>query len=312
MVAPGAPRLHSHALTLGFVGLGSMGSHMVRHLCAAGHEVHVVDSDEHAVVRAVAHGAIAAAGPRALGDAVDAVLLCLPSPTIVHAVVLGKDGVSAGSRVRTIVDHSTSGPTLARELANDLASLGIASIDAPLAGATIGAEAGTLTVMASGDEGAFRLIEPYLQAFGKAVVHVGDQPGQGQVLKLVNNMILAANIVTATEGMILGARFGLPPEVMAEVLNTGSARSFTTEKVIADRVVEGDFEIGFRLELMRKDLRLYLAEADAAGVSAFSGAVTKQILDIAQHHATRSADLLEVVWHLQEQASVKLTKSQIT
>ncbi len=303
-------RLYSEnaALTIGFIGLGAMGSHMVRHLCSAGHRVHVVDSDPAAVARAVGHGAAAASSPQALGDIADIILLCLPTPAIVRSVVLGDDGVARGSRVGTVVDHSTSGPTLAQELATELGRLGIASLDAPLAGATIGAEAGTLTVMASGDAATFRRLEPYLQAFGRTIVHVGDRPGQGQILKLINNIILAANIVTATEGMILGARFGLPPQIMTEVLNAGSARSFVTEAVMADRVIEGDFKIGFRLELMRKDMRLGLAEAEAAGAPMWMGAITKHILDLAQSQTAGDVDLLEVIRYLQVQSAVSLLK----
>ncbi|WP_076999832.1 NAD(P)-dependent oxidoreductase [Variovorax sp. KK3] len=294
--------------TIGFIGLGAMGRHMVPHLLRAGHAVFVCDTSDAPAAAMVAQGARRCDSPRQVGDSADLVLVCLPTPDVVAQVVVGENGVAAGSRVRVVVDHSTTGPSMARTLAQRLGERGIASLDAPLAGGVPGAEAGTLSVMAGGDVQAYARCEPVFRAFGRKVVHVGEQPGLGQVLKLVNNMTVAATLVATTEAVLFGIKSGLEAGLLLEMLNASTARSFASESLLGQDVVNRRFDFGFRIELMRKDLRLFLQEAEAAGTPAFTSALTKQFFDHAIAAGHGDDDMTHVVQVLERMAGVEVAR----
>ena len=174
---------------VGFIGLGAMGKHMVPHVLKAGYEVFVCDTSSEAAAAMVMLGAARCETPRQVADNADIVLVCVPTPDIVEEVILGEAGIRDGGRVSVVVDHSTTGPTVARRIAKELAEHGIIALDAPLAGGVAGAAAGTLSVMVGGRTEGFDRCEPVFKAFGRNVVHVGNEPGMGQALKLTNNMI---------------------------------------------------------------------------------------------------------------------------
>lgn len=294
--------------TIGFIGLGAMGHHMVAHLLRAGEKVVVFDTSEQAVAAMVAQGAVRCATPRDVGDAADVVLTCLPTPDIVERVVLGPQGIAEGSRVRVVVDHSTSGPSTSRRLAQGLAARSIATLDAPLAGGVAGAEAGTLSVMVSGDAQAYTRCEPVFQRFGCKVVHVGAEPGLGQVLKLVNNMTVGATLLATAEAVLFGIKSGLDAGVLLDMLNASTARSFASESLLGQAVASRRFDFGFRLDLMHKDMRLFLQEAEAAGTPAFASAITKQFFDQAMANGDRTRDMTHVVEVLEQMAGVSITR----
>src|SRR5262249_34105488 len=158
------------SMEVGFIGLGMMGGHMVRHLLARGFAVHVFDVNTEAVSGAVGLGATAHGSAAAVADAAEVVSVCLPTPDIVRRGVLGKDGVIEGRKVRIYADHSTTGPSVAREVASALAERQITALDAPLAGGVAGAEAGTLSVMISGQPWAFEKVRDVFKSFGRNVV----------------------------------------------------------------------------------------------------------------------------------------------
>lgn len=295
-------------MAIGFIGLGAMGAHMVRHLLAAGHELYAFDTNTAALDAAAALGATVCSSAVAVGDAAEAVLVCLPTPDIVRQVVLGPGGVIDGGTVRICVDHSTTGPSVAREIADALAARGIAALDAPLAGGVPGAEAGTLSVMVSGERQAYDALEPVFRSFGRHVVHVGTGPGQGQALKLINNMIVGANLVAASEAILFGVRFGLPADTILDMLNASTARSYVTENILAGRILDRRFDFGFRLELMRKDLRLCVTEAEAAGAPMLVCALAKQFYELAHAHGGGPDDMTVVVKEFEQAAGTAITR----
>lgn len=295
-------------MDIGFIGLGAMGAHMARHLRAAGYPVHVFDKNPAAVAAATALGATAHASPAEVADAAEAVIVCLPTPDVVRDVVLGEGGILQGSRIRIFVDCSTTGPSVAREISEALAPRQIASLDGPLAGGVAGAEAGTLSVMVSGPRFAFDEVAPALGSFGRKVVHVGEKAGLGQTLKLVNNMIVGANLVVAAEAILFGVRAGLSAETILDVLNASTARSFVTEEIIAGKLLDRRFEFGFRLELMRKDLRLCIAESDAIGAPMLVNAVAKQLYEAAAVHGDPAGDMTLVVRELEKAAGAVIKR----
>lgn len=295
---------------IGFVGLGAMGGRMVPHLLKAGYEVYVCDAQAEAVTDAVMQGAVRCASARHVADQADIVLACLPTPDVVEAVALGEDGIAEGSRVRVFVDHSTTGPSMALRLAEGLAKHDIASLDAPLAGGVPGAQAGTLSVMVGGDRAAYARCEQVFRSFGRNVVHVGPTPGAGQTLKLANNVIVASTLVATAEAMLLGLKNGLDARVLLDMLNVSTARSYTSENIIAGAVLSRRFNFGFRLELMRKDVRLFLAEAEQAGAPAFVAALTKQFFDQAVAHGHGADDMTQVVRELERLAGVEIAAAE--
>lgn len=293
-------------IQIGFIGLGMMGGHMVRHLLTHGYEVHVFDLDAVAVAKAKDLGAISHPSPASVADSAEAVLVCLPTPDVVREVALGADGIINGRKVRIYVDHSTTGPSMAREVALGLGERQITSLDAPLAGGVAGAAAGTLSVMVSGQVWAFEEMKSPFQSFGRNVVMVGPDVGQGQALKLVNNMIVGATLVATCEAILFGVRSGLSPRIILDMINVSTGRSFTSESILNKSIMTGSFDFGFRLELMRKDLRLCLTEAEAAGAAMLTCTTAKQLYDLAHSQGLAKADMTEVVRQLEQWASVEI------
>jgi len=284
---------------IGFVGLGAMGAPMVRRLLQAGFAVTVSDLNAAALAAAAASGARTAHTPAELADECDVVMVSLPTPDVVRRVALGPDGLHAGGRAKVYVDLSTTGARVAREVAAGLAPRGIAALDAPVSGGPPGAEAGTLSIMVSGDPAAFQTVRPVLAAMGTNTRLVGTEVGQGQLLKLVNNLMLAANYAVACECLVMGAKAGLDPSVMVDVVNKSSGRSFASEHFVPRPVLQREFAFGFRMELMSKDVRLALEEAEALGTPMFTCVAARHLYNCAIGHGqpdddvTRLMELLE-------------------
>jgi 3-hydroxyisobutyrate dehydrogenase-like beta-hydroxyacid dehydrogenase len=296
--------------SIGFIGLGAMGAKMVRHLLRAGFEVYVSDVNADAVAAAVMHGASRCETPAHVADHATIVLTCLPTPDIVEDIALGENGIASGRAVRYFVDHSTIGPSAAASIAARLIEKGILALDAPLAGGVAGAEAGTLSVMASGDAKAYAACEPVFKAFGRNVVHVGNQPGLGQTLKLVNNMIVGSTLLATAEAVLFGIKSGLDAEVLLNMLNVSTARSFTSESIVGKSVLDRKFDFGFRMDLMRKDVRLFLSEAEKSGSPTFIASIVKQFYDHAMATGHAADDMSCVVRELEELAGAEIARSR--
>lgn len=267
---------------LGFIGTGRMGLPMVRRLIAAGHTITAHDASRDALDRAAALGAARAASPAAVASATDTVLASLPTPDIVRAVALGQDGVIGGSAIRTFVDLSTTGSRVAREIAAALRAKNIIQLDAPVSGGVGGAEKGTLAVMVSGPRAAFDRLADVLAVIGRPFF-IGEEAGLGQTMKLVNNILSANALAASAEAMVVAAKAGIDPAVAIDVINSGTGRNTATADKFPRAILPGTFDFGFATGLMLKDVRLFLAEAEALGVP----------IDIAQAVArawTRAAD----------------------
>ena len=209
---------------LGFVGVGRMGALMTQRLLAAGHAVTVSDPSEAAVAALEALGANRAASPAEVAAHSDIVFASLPSPPVVEGVALGANGVAKGGRAKIFVDLSTTGPRVAAKVAAGLAQHGISAVDSPVSGGLKGAREGTLAVMASCPRQTYEVIEPLLTNFGK-LFYIGEKPGSAQTLKLVNNLLAACAMAISAEGMVMGAKAGLDPRVMIDVINVSSGRN---------------------------------------------------------------------------------------
>jgi 3-hydroxyisobutyrate dehydrogenase-like beta-hydroxyacid dehydrogenase len=291
-------------MTIGFVGLGAMGQHMVARLLDAGHELAVFDTRTEAIEPHAARGARACESAAAVADVADTVLVSLPTPDVVRAVATGDRGLLGGKAMRTFVDLSTTGPVVAAEVAAKLTDSGVAYLDAPVSGGVAGAKAGTLTIMAAGDAEVFDRTRPLLEAIGKNVVQVGDEPGQGQLAKLLNNLLSATALAITAEAVALGVRGGLSARTLVDVFTNSSGRNSATDDKFPRHVLPRTFGAGFRTELMNKDVQLCLAEAQRQGVPMVLGGAVAQLWSLAAATADNGADCTEIVRMIEDWAGV--------
>jgi len=253
--------------TVAFIGLGVMGHPMAGHLATAGHQVHVYNRTRARADAWVSeHGAPGAAfdTPRAAAAGAEVVFACVGNDDDLRSVVLGDDGAFAGMDEGTIfVDHTTASAAVARELHAIGAERGVAFIDAPISGGQAGAQNGQLTVMVGGDEAAFRAAEPLIQHFAKSVRRLGDS-GAGQLCKMVNQICIAGLVQGLSEGLHFAEQAGLDGREVIEVISKGAAQSWQMENRY-ETMLDRQFDHGFAVDWMRKDLGICLAEASRNG-----------------------------------------------
>lgn len=251
---------------VGFIGLGKMGAPMARRLSDAGFDLVVLDSRPDACAPFIARGAAIGRTPRDVAEQADVVLVSLPTPQAVQAVALGDQGLVRAGRFQAYVDLSTTGPAVATEVAEALGQRGVACLDAPVSGGTAGAADGTLTIMVSGAREALAAATPVLQRLSGRIVDLGSVPGAAQTMKLVNQLLYFTTLVVTAEGLALGARSGLDPHTMIEVVNASSGRSWASENRFVQAVLRGK-PAGALTASARKDLRLCLEQAERTGMT---------------------------------------------
>jgi 3-hydroxyisobutyrate dehydrogenase-like beta-hydroxyacid dehydrogenase len=289
--------------SIGFVGVGRMGGPMVRRLLEAGFDLTIYDTSEAAVAPLVALGAKRAASPAQVASAAEIVLASLPTPPIVQTVALGPNGIGEGTKIKIFVDVSTTGSTVAARVAEALAAKGIVAVDSPVSGGIAGAEKGTLAVMVSGPQETYDKVKPVLEVIGK-LFFVGTRPGQGQTMKLLNNLLSGTAMAISSEAVVMGVKAGLDPQQIMDVINAGSGRNSATQDKIPRCVIPRTFDFGFALSLLNKDIRLCLEEAEALGVPMIVGTAVRQLLAVTIATEGPNADLTETVKTVERWAGV--------
>jgi 3-hydroxyisobutyrate dehydrogenase-like beta-hydroxyacid dehydrogenase len=290
---------------IGFIGVGRMGVRMARRLIDAGHALNIYDTSAEAMVPLVAAGATRADSPAAVASAAEIVFASLPTPPIVLGAALGPKGVIEGSRVKIFIDTSTTGATVERAVAEDLAAKGIRMVDAPVSGGINGAEKGTLAVMVSCSEETLARVKPVLEVLGK-LFFVGTQPGQGQTMKLLNNLLSATAMAITSEAVAMGVKAGLDPSLVIDVFNAGTARNSATQDKVKQHVISRTFSYGFGIGLLNKDIRLCMAEADNFGVPMVVGSAVRQLLSIATQTEGFDADMTAMARTVEKFAGVQI------
>ena len=290
---------------LGFVGVGRMGGRMARRLLEAGYALTIFDTSEEVLRPLLEKGAQRAESPAAVASAAEIVLASLPTPPVVQAVALGPKGIIEGTKVKIFVDVSTTGSTYARRVAEGLAAKGIVAVDAPVSGGIAGAERGTVAVMVSCDDATFAALKPILDVIGK-VFHVGQRPGQGQTMKLMNNLLSATAMAITSEAVVMGVKAGLDPRQIIDVINAGSGRNSASQDKFPKCVLPRTFDFGFAIGLLNKDIRLCMEEAEALGVPMVVGSAVRQLLSIATASEGADADMTELVKSVEKWAGVRV------
>ena len=251
---------------VGYVGLGIMGGPMARHLAKAGHSVVVYNRTTSKSDAWVAeHGGSRVLTPREVAQQSDVVFMCVGNDNDVRSVVFGDDGVLAGLKSGSVlVDHTTASATLARELADACTAISVGFVDAPVSGGQAGAENGQLTVMCgSNDQDSFDRVNPIIDAYAKRCQLLG-KAGSGQLAKMVNQICIAGIAQGLSEALNFAMRAGLNPDDVVDVISKGAAQSWQMENR-AKTMVRDEFEFGFAVEWMRKDLAICFDEAKRNG-----------------------------------------------
>lgn len=289
-------------MKLGLIGLGNIGQHFANRLLAAGHELIVHDRSADAQARIVARGAQGADTVQALAEQTPIVLLCLPMPAVVAEV--GAQ-LAKAKGVRILVDLSTTGPSVTKVVDALMAASGIAMIGAPVSGGTVAAEKGTLAVMAAGPKDAFDEVEPALRVIGRNVFYLGADPSLGQTTKIINNTLYATSMVASCEALVYGVKAGLDPKTLLDVINVSSGRSFATLERIPQCVLDRSFPLRFTTELLHKDVKMCIDEAEQLGVPMSVNPAARQFLAFAISQGDGQRDNVYPIRHIEQWAGVE-------
>jgi len=262
---------------IGFIGLGLMGRPMARRLIEAGHSLKVYNRSRKPVDEMVEIGAVPAGSPMETARGSEFTILMLPDSPDVEEVVLGEGGVAAGAeRGSIVIDMSTVSPETERLIYRKLAQRGVRYLDAPVTGGTIGAERGTLVVMAGGDLDAFQASEPILRALGKYVYYMGPS-GSGQLAKICNQVSVALSLLGACEALMLASKSGLDARKVVEAVSQGAGSSWQLTN-LGPKIIDGDFRPGFKVEHLSKDLRIALEVSQRLSLPLPGAALVHQLL----------------------------------
>jgi 3-hydroxyisobutyrate dehydrogenase-like beta-hydroxyacid dehydrogenase len=276
---------------------------MARRLVQAGHHLSVYDVAPRAVEALAEAGAEACESARSVADAAELVLVSLPSPEVVSEVA---GELAGGTALRVYVDLSTTGPAVAEEVAELLGAAGVGVVDAPVSGGTAGAESGQLTIMVAGAPESVAIARPVLELLGSRIFVVGERPGQGQAVKVINNLMSACSLAITAEATSLGVKAGLDPATLLEVVAASSGSNTAAAQKFPAYVLTRTFHQGFRLGLMAKDVRLCLAEARRLGVPMLLGATVEQLWNVGNATFPDDADFIEIVKMFEEWANVRI------
>lgn len=263
---------------IGFIGLGIMGRPMARNLRKAGYPLIVHSRSRGPVEELVGAGATDGGSPKAVASQSDVVITMLPDSPQVRQVLLDANGVIEGvRRGQTVIDMSTISPLVTQEVAAALAARGVSTLDAPVSGGQKGAIEATLSIMVGGPRAVFDRVTPIFQAMGKNIVHIGDEPGAGQVAKACNQIIVANTIMAVAEALTLARKAGVNVAKVREALLGGFAQSRILD-LHGQRILDRNFEPGFRVRLHQKDLGIALAAGKAYGVPLFATALVHEAM----------------------------------
>ena len=248
-----------------------------------------------------------AASIKDLATQCEVVLLSLPMPGIVKSVAAELAGIpQADGKLRIVLDLSTTGPAVTKEVAMLLADHGIGFISAPVSGGTQAAEKGTLAIMAAGAAEPFRQVEPLLRILGTNIFYLGADPSLGQTMKILNNTLSAVNMVAALEALVYGVKAGLDPQTMLDILNVSSGRSYHTLERIPQCVLDRSFPMRFAIDLLHKDIKMCLEDAERIGSPLMIAPAARQFLAFAITQGDGDKDSVHIIRHFEQWAGVQV------
>jgi 3-hydroxyisobutyrate dehydrogenase-like beta-hydroxyacid dehydrogenase len=290
--------------SVGFIGVGAIGrpmaERMLRHF-----PLTICDSDVAARSHFVGKAPLVSSA-RELAEVADIVFACLPSLESYRAVVLAPGGLSAGGRMQFFIHVGTTGTELVRDIDAALVDRGVGMLDAPVSGGAPRARLGDLMVMASGRRDIFELVEPMIRCYASSVIYLGAAPGLAQTMKLINNVLSAANLAVAAEVLTFGAKVGLDPAQMLEVLNGGTGQNSATLTKIPHHILPRTFDYGGRLQIVVKDLAMCVSEADRMGLHLPFSELIAATYRAAIAQEGPNADMTTVIRQMERAAGVEV------
>ncbi len=289
----------------GFIGLGTMGRPMAKHLQDAGHKLFLLQHRTPVPEEFVSGGAVICSSAKEIAQRAEIIILMVPDTPQVASVLFAPGGVAEGlSKGKIVVDMSSISPIETKVFAKKINELGCDYLDAPVSGGEVGAKAATLTIMVGGPESAFETVKPLFEKIGKNITLVGGN-GDGQTAKVANQIIVALNIEAVAEALLFAAKAGADPAKVRQALMGGFASSKILE-VHGDRMVKRIFDPGFRIELHQKDLNLALQGAKALGISLPNTATAQELFNACAAHGGKAWDHSAMVRALEIMANFEI------
>ncbi len=283
-----------------------MGGPVARNLLRRGHRVVVHDVSQAAVNALAGDGAERADTPSAAASAGSVVFVCLPSLGAIEEVAFGRTGIIHGTKREICVNLSTAGPAFVEDLGRRVAAKGAMTLDCPITGGASAARDAALSITVSGPRAGYDRIKPLLECIASHVFYVGREPGQAQMMKLLNNMLSFAALVASCEAFVLGVKAGLDPDAMVEVINTGTGRNSATTDKLPNNILPRTFDYGARLAITHKDISLCLEQAERLGVPMWVGNAVKQIIGYAMAQDGDQQDVTTLIKHYEKWSGVEV------
>lgn len=284
---------------VGFIGLGEMGAPMAEHLVHGNNDVTAFDIDQTAIQQLEAVGVEPARESACAVKGAEVVFLSLPTPDTVEHVV--DKTADVFEREAVLVDLSTSTPATTERLVDRLAERDVDVLGAPVSGGNSGAQAGTLSVMVGGDRSVYEACLPLFEAFANDAFHVGDNPGHGHAVKLLNNYLSFTGLLAASEAVVLGCAAGLDRETLLEVFNASSGQNSATKNKLPNYVLSETYDMGFPIELMEKDIRLFMEFGEEYDAPLLLGNVVRNLIGYARSQQDDEADMTRVYDFFEDQ-----------
>ena len=263
---------------IGFIGIGVMGKSMARHLLKVGYELYVYTRTKEKAEELLAEGAKWAETPKEMMEHTNVIITMIGYPTDVEDVYLGEQGLITNGKPGTYaIDMTTSTPSLAERIYREAKEKGISALDAPVSGGDIGARDAKLSIMVGGAEEDFEAVRPILEVMGNNIVYQGPA-GAGQHTKMCNQITIASNMIGVTEALVYAQKAGLDPNRVLQSITSGAAGSWSLSNLVP-RMIKGDFEPGFYIKHIIKDMNIALEEAEKMGMDAPGLALSKTLYD---------------------------------
>jgi 3-hydroxyisobutyrate dehydrogenase len=298
------PKAEPNKTRIGWIGTGVMGRWMCQHLLTKGFKGTVYNRTKAKTQPLLDTGAAWAGTPKQVAEKADVIFAIVGFPKDVREVFLGADGALAGAKPGAVlVDMTTSEPSLARDIYEAAKAKGVHSVDAPVSGGDVGAKNGALSIMCGGDAEVVEAIRPCFECMGKTIVHQGG-PGAGQHTKLVNQILIASNMVGITEALIYAYQSGLDPKVVLQSVGGGAASSWALNN-LWPRVIDRNFEPGFFVEHFIKDMGIALEEAKRMNIVLPGLALANQLYLAVQAHGYGRKGTQALMLALESLANIK-------
>jgi 3-hydroxyisobutyrate dehydrogenase len=282
-------------MKIGFIGLGVMGKNMAENILENGYELNIYDVVEEVVEEFGKKGASVCKSPSEVASKSDVIMTSLPNSQIVKNVILGKNGVLQGAKSDAIIiDLSSITPKTIQYIAKEAEKSGVEVVDAPVSGGSIGAKNGTLTIMAGGKKEVVDSVSEILKSIGKTIYYVGNV-GAGDTVKLVNNLLLGANMAAVSEALALGIKAGMDPDILFQVISKSSGNSYALTSKYEKFIKERNFNPGFMVDLQYKDLQLAIDTAKDLKMPLVIGNLTQQLYEMARSEGMGKEDISAMI-----------------